>query len=217
MANEPQKTEKTTQTSQQDQRSQSREMTTQQQADQRRGMTTRRPSRLTRGQGAVPFSPFSLMRRMFEDLERMALFATTSPENMPRPGGALAWIPDIDVTRRDDKIVVSVDLPGLAPDDVRVMVEDDAIIIEGERRYENVREEGDVWQAERTYGRFRRVIPLPEGAQPESAEARFENGVLEVAVRAPETGGTKGRNLEIKGGNQPQSGSQQKPGNGGRA
>ncbi|MDB4952596.1 MAG: heat shock protein Hsp20 [Myxococcales bacterium] len=230
MANEPQKTEKATQGSQQqpdqrsqqmtgDQRSQSREMTRDQRS-QSREMTSGRRGRLARTQGYTPFSPFSLMRRMFEDLERMTQFATNpSATDLTQAAsgttGGLAWIPDIDITRRDERIVVHVDLPGLAPDDIRVVVDDDAIVLEGERRWENVRDEGDVWQAERTYGRFRRVIPLPEGAKPETAEARFENGVLEIAVRAPETSGSHRRTLDIKGGEQPQSQQPPKRGNGG--
>jgi HSP20 family protein len=49
---------------------------------------------------------------------------------------------------------------------------------------------------ERAYGSFRRVIPLPENAEAESAEARFENGVLEISVRAPERH-ERGRNVQI--------------------
>jgi HSP20 family protein len=150
----------------------------------------------------------------------MTSFAMNPTEQQQSRGGgagALAWIPDIDVTRRDDRLVVRADLPGLAPDEIRVIVEDDAIILEGERQSENVRDEGDVWQAERTYGRFRRVIPLPDGAKPETAEARFENGVLEIGVQVSDSQAGRRRNVEIKSGDQQQSQLQGSPkrGNGG--
>jgi HSP20 family protein len=80
----------------------------------------------------------------------------------------------------------------MAADDVTVTITDDALIVEGERRVE-ARERGVY---ERAYGSFRRVIPLPENTEAESAEARFENGVLEISVRAPERR-ERGRNVQI--------------------
>ena len=51
---------------------------------------------------------------------------------------------------------------------------------------------------ERTYGTFRRVIPLPQGANVEAAEARFENGVLEITIPLQQQART--RRLEVKSG-----------------
>jgi HSP20 family protein len=141
----------------------------------------------------VSFGPFGLMRRLFEDLERLAVARPDSDQ-------PLAFIPRVDVTRRDDKIVVRVDLPGISPDDVTVTLEDGALIVAGERQDDREDHEGDVWRAERTYGSFHRVIPLPDNADPDSVEARFENGVLEIRLRAPEK--PRGKAIEIQHGSQ---------------
>lgn len=149
-----------------------------------------------RGTEAGLFSPFSLMRRMFEDLDNLSSLAGFGrPEDLER--GAYAWIPRVDVTRRDDRVLVNLDLPGVAPDQVRVTVTDDALIVEGERTDEDVRDQGDVVQLERTYGTFRRVIPLPDDVDPNSLEARLENGQLQISMRVsgPQRGG--GRNIPI--------------------
>jgi HSP20 family protein len=118
------------------------------------------------------------------------------------------FVPTIDVMRRHDQLVVSVDLPGMSVDDIQVTVDDGALIVEGERRNEHEQRDGDVWRCERSYGRFQRVIPLPEGADPTTTEARFENGVLEISLRAPES--TKqGRRVDVKTSGNPSDTSRQ--------
>jgi HSP20 family protein len=149
------------------------------------------------------FSPFWLMRRLFEDLGRLWENGL-SRERAPRGDGGAIFVPDVEITRRGDKIVAQIDLPGLSPDDVGVTVDNGMLIVEGERRSEHDRCEGDVWTCERTYGRFQRVIPLPENADLDSAEARFENGVLEISIRAPEQK-AEGKRVEVRGGSRPET------------
>jgi HSP20 family molecular chaperone IbpA len=138
--------------------------------------------RSDRGSNLMLPTPFSLFRRLLDDFTSFA---------MPTVARA-------DITRRDEFILVQVDLPGISPEDVRVTVDDDLLIIEGERRAERDVREGDVVAAERVYGRFRRVFQLPENADADSIEAQFENGVLEIELRAPER--KRGRAIEIKQG-----------------
>jgi HSP20 family protein len=144
------------------------------------------------------FGPFSLMRRLFDDLGRFTAFGM--PGTRPGEGNGfdgLMFVPLVEVMHRDGKLIVNVDLPGMAVDDIQVRIDDGALIIEGERRSEHEQQDGDVWRCERSYGRFQRVIPLPEGADPETIEARFENGVLEISLPAPEPA-RPGRKVDIK-------------------
>jgi HSP20 family protein len=158
--------------------------------------------------GMFAATPFSLMRRMMEDLDRLFDDFGTRREQTQTGRRDLMrrsterevfWTPDVDVFERDGKLVVRADLPGLSPDDVRVEVEDGALTIEGERRQEREIEGAGTYHAERVYGMFRRVIPLPDGVDPESAEARFENGVLEVSIQLPAQKG-RGKRVEIQQG-----------------
>jgi len=107
-------------------------------------------------------------------------------------------MPNVDVEEREDKILVRADLPGVNPDDFRVDIEDDGLVLQGERR--NVREEtrGGIRRSERSYGSFRRVIPLPQGANLEAADAHFENGVLEIEIPLQQQ--AKSRRLEVHSG-----------------
>jgi HSP20 family protein len=125
-------------------------------------------------------NPLSLMRRMTEELER----AFVEPNG--REARERAWVPAIEVTQRDDNFVVRAELPGITPDDVKLEIADDAIVIDGERKVEHEETKGSVHVTERRYGRFYRAIPLPEGAKLDEARAKYENGVLEIKVPTEE-------------------------------
>lgn len=145
-------------------------------------------------------SPFGMVRRMFDDMERMmdSMFSDYDERAPERVEMVLDFMPQIDVSRRGDAIVVHADLPGLSAEDLEVHATDEGLVIQGERRREDERTEGDVWRSERVYGRFSRLIPLPEDADLDSAQARFDNGVLEIQVKAPEGRGRR-RQIEIQG------------------
>lgn len=123
-------------------------------------------------------SPFSLMRRFQEDMDRMFEMAL---------GGTMGtWSPAIEVKQQGDKLQVCAELPGLKPEEVQIEATEDALTIQGERRQETSSDEGGVHRTERHYGRFYRSIPLPPGAKTEQASASFKDGVLEITVPVPE-------------------------------
>jgi HSP20 family protein len=129
-------------------------------------------------------NPISLMRRFTEDIDR-AFFGTRA--NIGRQSGpTTTWMPSVDVRQDGNNLVVSADLPGLSENDVRVEATADGLVIEGERKQEQSGEQGNWRHSERVYGRFYRLVPLPDGANVEQATANFNNGVLEVRVPVPE-------------------------------
>ena len=124
-------------------------------------------------------NPFSLMRRMTEELDRT--FGDVNASEQDR-----AWAPVIEVTQREGNYIVRAELAGVNPDDVTLEIADDMIVISGERKMERDETRGGVHVSERRYGRFYRAIPLPENANVDQARARYENGVLEVIVPSEE-------------------------------
>ncbi len=110
---------------------------------------------------------------------------------------ALEWEPDVDVFEREGKIVVRADLPGVKREDVEVTVEGDMLVIHGRREEEKEIKEEDYYRCERATGEFSRGISLPEGVDPDSIEAAFEDGVLEVAVPKP-AGAAKAKKIEVQ-------------------
>jgi len=129
-------------------------------------------------------NPFTLLRRLTEDMDRMFSDALGGREHTGRESEG--WAPAVEVRERDGQLVVSAELPGLNREDVKVEVTDEGLVIQGERRREHEEEHGGIRRTERSYGAFYRSIPLPEGANIEQAKAQISNGVLEVRVPIPE-------------------------------
>lgn len=153
---------------------------------------------------ASPFAPFagasafSTMRRMFDDMERMleSDFFPSAEWGVREREREDAWAPRVEITQRGDKLVVRADLPGIPQDKIEISTEDNSLVIAGERAPTEA--EGEVWCSECPYGRFRRVVALPDGVEADKAEARYVNGVLEVSLPYPATG-ARARRIEIQG------------------
>jgi HSP20 family protein len=156
------------------------------------------PDRLRR-QSAFDVGPFSLIRRMQEDMDRWFgdMWSGGQWPSVFSEGGRSEWAPAIEAFQRGNEFVVRADVPGLSRDDLTVEVGDDALTIQGERKYDHQEEREGVFRSERSYGRFSRVVPLPEGAVSESAKANFKDGVLEIVVQAPSHETRRGRRIEI--------------------
>ena len=149
-------------------------------------MRSRMPSLLTLSPyEMLTASPFQLMRRMMEEMDRMVEAFNPS---MGQSGAATSqlWSPPIEVSRRDGSLLVTAELPGLTKDDVKVELTQDGLLIQGERKEEHEERQKDLLRSERRYGRFSRLIPLPEEANVEQAKAQFNNGVLELTIPIPE-------------------------------
>jgi len=158
--------------------------------------------RSTAGQMTWSAPPFGLLRRFANEIDD--LFGDFSLGRSPlwERAGFLtspleaAW-PQIDMFESDGQYVVRADLPGLKKDDLDVQVTDNELIISGERKDEREEKKGNVYHSERSYGRFERRISLPEGTNPDDVSCTFNDGILEIRMKAPELA-NKGRRLEIK-------------------
>jgi HSP20 family protein len=161
----------------------------------------RRSGQISRWEHWPSFGPFGMMRRMFDEMDRMFEdfgFPTLERFGPWTTSEAAAFSPHVDMFERDGKLVISVDLPGLKKDDLKIDVAEDAVLIEGERKYEHEEREEGVYRTERSYGQFRRHIPLPEGVKTDTATANFKNGVLEITMEAPQLAKTR-RRIQIQG------------------
>src|SRR5436305_3621160 len=145
----------------------------------------RSPSLWRRPDEEFVTSPFAMMRRFSEEMDRMFSHAWDDREFGSRELGS--WTPAVDVREREGNLIVNAELPGLNKEDVKVEVTNEGLVIQGERKREHEEERGGIHRSERSYGAFYRVIPLPEGANIEQAKAQFNNGVLEVRVPIPKS------------------------------
>lgn len=110
------------------------------------------------------------------------------------------WSPQVEVFERGNNLVVRADLPGLSRENVDVELDDDALIIRGERRSDVEDEEEGFYRSERSYGSFYRAIPLPEGINAAGCNATFKDGVLEVTLPKPAQQPSRTRRIDVRGG-----------------
>lgn len=175
-----------------------------------RSMEYPRPYSVTLGQ---PSSPFSLMRRLAEDMDRLfdqfafgrqTLLPTIRSRfdeevwNLAPTTQQALWVPEVELIERGDKIVVRADLPGLKKEDVTVEVDNGVLTITGERKQEEEEKREGFYRSERSYGRFYRAIALPEGVDGDQSDASFTDGVLEVSFNKPKLETRKAKRVQIR-------------------
>jgi HSP20 family protein len=152
-------------------------------------------------------SPYRMLERFADEMDRV-FDDFGFGRGLARPGfgpswlaqatsGDLTWTPDVEVLHQNDQLIVRADLPGLTKDDIKVDVSEDHVTIQGERRHQHEEEREGVYRSERSYGVFRRDIPLPPGTISDQAKASFRNGVLEITMPAAPESARRGRRLEI--------------------
>jgi len=107
--------------------------------------------------------------------------------------------PVVDWTETEHEFVMSVDLPGVKKDDVKIEVQGNTLLLSGERKKEMSADKKAKYQTyERSYGFFQRRFTLPTTVDADKIEARFEDGVLELMF--PKTESAKPRKVEIQSG-----------------
>jgi HSP20 family protein len=103
------------------------------------------------------------------------------------PASSLAPI-RVDVREDAKAYTVFAELPGVKKDGIQVEIEGDEVVISAEtRRQEN--QEGESWlYAERRFGKVQRRVIVPQEIDEQAAQARFNDGVLELTLpkKAPQ-------------------------------
>ncbi|HYF01063.1 MAG TPA: Hsp20/alpha crystallin family protein [Planctomycetota bacterium] len=113
-----------------------------------------------------------------------------------RASGGGAWSPTVDVSETEQEFLVRAELPGLDPSEVDVTVQNDALVLSGEKKEQREEGSGPYRVSERRYGAFCRSIPLPASADPERIEADYDHGLLTVRVAKKE--GARPRKVEVR-------------------
>lgn len=103
-----------------------------------------------------------------------------------------------DVFEDDQRVVVRLEVPGMAKQDIDIEVLDDALVMSGEKRFERESTEGRWRIMQCAYGSFRRVVPLPVAVKAEEARASYNNGVLRVELPKANPGRQRGVTLKVE-------------------
>jgi HSP20 family protein len=113
-------------------------------------------------------------------------------------GGDLLAQPRMNIEDKGNEIRVTAELPGVSEDDIDVTLDDDMLIIAGEKRQEEEVDEGGMRLVERAFGRFRRAIQLPFAPDPDRVEAQFRDGVLTITAPKNAEQQSRQRQIEVK-------------------
>ena len=105
--------------------------------------------------------------------------------------------PRLDLICGDKAYTMSVELPGVEPDKIKLDVVDDVLVLSGEKECAQRDEQDERHVLERAYGSFRRALRLPDDADVEAISASHKNGVLEVCIPRKQKAGACSRSIEI--------------------
>lgn len=107
-----------------------------------------------------------------------------------------AWVPAVDIFENGDDLVIRAEIPGVEKDDIEVRVEDNTLMLRGERKHEKKLDEKNAYRLERSHGTFVRSFRLPKTVDPSRISAQYKAGVLEVIL--PKAEEAKPKKIEIK-------------------
>jgi len=106
------------------------------------------------------------------------------------------WAPVVDTFEKDDDLVLRAEVPGVDSEDIAVSVENNRLVIQGERKREKEFDEENAYRLERSVGGFLRSFVLPKTVDATKIQASYTNGVLEV--RLPKADVAKPRRIAIQ-------------------
>jgi len=92
------------------------------------------------------------------------------------------WSPPVDILERESEVVLKIDLPEVSQNEIDIRVEENTLIIQGERRFIKDTPDGNYIQIERPYGTFRRTFSIPRTIDHEGIKASYKDGVLRVIL-----------------------------------
>lgn len=98
----------------------------------------------------------------------------------------VTWMPAVNIMERENDYKIDLAVPGLDKKDFNIEVENNLLVVSGERKEEKVEEKDKVTKREFHYGSFKRSFTLPETADSDKINATYNNGVLTVSVAKKE-------------------------------
>ena len=141
------------------------------------------------------WDPFRELEEMSDRLNRM--FARPATRTNGKETMIVAdWTPTVDISETDGEYQIKAEIPDVKKEDVKVMLEDGVLTIQGERKQEKEEKGKKYHRVERSYGSFVRSFSLPELIDEEKVKAEFKDGVLNLHLPKSEKG--KPKAIEVK-------------------
>ena len=138
------------------------------------------------------YDPFRELERIQRQMDRLAQ-GMGGAELYPRRVGVY---PLVNLSEDPDHIYVRAELPGVNPEDLDITIQDQQLILRGQRKIATVEKDVKYHRRERESGFFRRILRLPARIDPNKVEAASQNGILTITLSKPEE--VKPRQITVK-------------------
>jgi HSP20 family protein len=131
------------------------------------------------------WDPLADLARMSERMHRILDSATPASD-----------FPAINLWADQDRVLVTADLPGIAPNEIELSLDHGTLTLRGARTPDPIREGEELLRQERLFGRFERHIAMPFAVDATKIAAELKNGVLRVTL--PRADADKPRKIAVK-------------------
>lgn len=135
-----------------------------------------------------------------QDLDRHFDQAFRSLFQAPTAGERTGWSLPVEVQETSEAYTITAEVPGVAPADVKVTLENDTLKLEGEKKAPAAPAEGQqapaTHVAERVYGAFSRLLRFPIRLDGEAITAEVKDGLL--TVRLPKAREAQPRTIQVQ-------------------
>ena len=136
--------------------------------------------------------PFRELANLFEN------FAEGTPTGKAQLMAG-TFVPPVDVYEDEHKLVLKLEIPGVNDEDLDIRIENNLLVVKGERKFEKEEKEENFHRIERRYGSFERSFRLPNTINGDAAEANYDKGILTVSLaKRPEA---KPKQIKVGAGN----------------
>jgi HSP20 family protein len=140
----------------------------------------------------VKADPFRALEEIQGRLNRFFIEAPNHDEAFVFPD----WAPPVDIQETEKEFTVTVDLPQMKKEDIKVGVENGILTVEGERHLEKEEKGKKFHRVERQYGRFVRRFTMPGEIEPAGVQAQYKDGTLKVTL--PKSAAALPKTVEVK-------------------
>ena len=131
----------------------------------------------------VRWEPF---RDLLSQQERMNRLFEESARGVNRgqeeTWAAGAWAPPVDIFEQGANVVLRAELPGVAPEEVDIRIENNVLTLKGERKVDKDVQRESYHRVERAYGTFTRSFTLPSTVDTANVKADYKDGVLQIVL-----------------------------------
>ncbi len=146
--------------------------------------------------GIVRYNPLNELRAMQEQMNRLLDLAWSKQQGEEMREGV--WQPLVDIYEDEEAVMIKAELPGMEEKDIEVKIENNTLILRGERKHDLEIQKENYHRIERLYGTFQRSFSLPHTVDLEKVKASCDKGVLTVTLPKKEETKPKQIKVEVK-------------------